>query len=288
VVADETETLEAPIQNVLFVCADDLNGWIGPLGRYPGIRTPNIDALAARGTVFTHAYCAAPHCNPSRASVFTGQRPTTTGVYLNERLPQRPELVTMPEQFRRSGYEVFGAGKVFHGQFDYPTATRDYAPSARWHDSHNEATAWTEFHPCDDEPLPDGRPFNRFFDFRGREEIPDWYGHFDWGPLPEHLVELLPDTRVASRSVEFLRRPHPRPFFCAVGFYRPHLPWYVPRRFFDLYPLDQIELPFVLDTDLDQVPEIPRRWARTPDDHALVTQHGQWRHAVQGYLASIS
>lgn len=273
--------------NILFVCADDLNSWISPLGGYPGVRTPHIESLAERGVTFTRAYCTAPACNPSRASVFSGLRPTTTNVYLSEKLNLGPETPTLPAAFREAGYHLFGAGKVFHGQYDYVSATRSLAPSASWLDTHNHPEVWHEFHPCPDEPLPDGRPFNGFFDFR-RDEVPDWYCHFDWGALPDAQDESLPDVRVLEKSVEFLQRGHERPFFCAVGFYRPHLPWYVPRRFFDLYPLENIVLPDVEIDDLSGVPEIAKGWAATPDDHSRIVEHGQWCHAVRGYLASIS
>lgn len=276
-------------RNVLFICADDMNGWIGPLGRCPGrIYTPRIDELAQQGTVFTNAYCTAPHCNPSRASVFSGQRPSRTGVYLNEHLQSAPDRVTLPEQFLRSGFEVFGAGKVFHGVYDYATATRTYAPSAEWSDTHNDPSMWSEFHPCSPEPLPDGRPFNGFFDFKSGEKIDEWYGHFDWGALPPSQEDLLPDLEVAAKAIEFLERPHDRPFFCAVGFYRPHLPWYVPQRFFDLYPLDEIVVPDVRADELDQVPAKARDWALKLPDHEMIIAHDQWHHAVRGYLASMS
>jgi arylsulfatase A-like enzyme len=274
--------------NVLFVCADDLNAWIAPLGRHPGVKTPCIDAFARQGTLFTHTYCTAPHCNPSRASVFTGLRPTTTGVYHGELLAADGSLLTLPELFRRHGYEVFGAGKVFHGQYDYRTATKLYATSARWLDSHNLPDIWDEFHPCGDEPLPEGRPFNRFYDFRNGADVPDWYCHFDWGPLPDEQAEDLPDLAVLARASEFIRRSHERPFFCAVGFYRPHLPWYVPKRYFDLHPLEEVTLPDVRSDELEGVPELALQWARNPADHDLVLSHGQWKHAVRGYLASMS
>ena len=192
-----------PIPNVLFICADDLNSWIGPLERYRGVKTPHIDALASRGTLFTHAYCTAPHCNPSRASVFSGQRPSTSGVYREETLPHRAGIVPLPEQFLRAGYEVFGAGKVLHGQYDYQTATSELAASARWADSHNDLSLWSEFHPLEAEPLPKDRPLNRLFDFRDGEEVSHWYSHFDWGPLPDASAKPLPDLEVAERVIEF-------------------------------------------------------------------------------------
>lgn len=275
--------------NVLFVVADDLNAWVAPLGRHPDVRTPHIDALAAESTLFTHAYCTAPHCNPSRMSVFTGLRPGTTGIYHDEGLPERRELApTLPERLREAGYTVFGAGKVFHGSYDYAGAAREHAPRARWRDSHNPRALWDEFHPCPDEPLPARRPLNGLAEpAAGGREL-HWYSHFDWGVLPSRPDARLPDETVCERALEFLHRAHERPFFCAVGLYRPHLPWYVPRRFFELYPLEEVSLPPVPEDALAGVPELARRWAETPPDHERILRAGQWRHAVQGYLASVS
>src|SRR4051794_19294758 len=95
--------------NVLFIVADDLNSWIGALGRQPDVRTPAIDALARRGTLFTRAYCAAPYCNASRMAVFTGCLPTTTGVYANEPFWEAPQRrKTYVEALREAGYYTFG------------------------------------------------------------------------------------------------------------------------------------------------------------------------------------
>src|SRR5437879_6218965 len=102
--------------NVLMIGVDDMNDWVGCLGGYPGVRTPNIDRLASRGALFTNAHCAAPVCNPSRTAVFTGKRPSTSGVYDNEQYwrPALPGVLTMPEYFHKHGYYAAGAGKVLH------------------------------------------------------------------------------------------------------------------------------------------------------------------------------
>lgn len=114
------------------------------------------------------------------------------------------------------------------------------------------------------------------------------YHHFDWGPLPPERENDTPDARVAASIRDFLNSPPAQPFFCAAGFYKPHLPWHAPRRFFDMYDLNRIALPLVKQDDLDDVPPIGREWALTPRDHELITSRAQWPHAVQGYLASIS
>src|SRR4051812_21360335 len=125
-------------QNIVFIVADDLNSWIGPLGRHPSVQTPNIDRFARRASVFTHAYCTAPYCNASRMSVFTACMPDTTGVYQNEPFWDAPSRkLTAVEHLRMAGFHCFGAGKVFHGNFDYATAGREKQRSAHWLDTQN-------------------------------------------------------------------------------------------------------------------------------------------------------
>jgi arylsulfatase A-like enzyme len=275
--------------NILFIVADDLNAWIGALGRHPDVQTPNIDSLAKRGILFTHAYCSAPYCNASRMSVFTGCLPTTTGIYQNEPLWDMPgRRRTFVEILREAGYYTFGAGKVFHGVFDYAAAGRDRLPQAEWREIENRANLWDDFQTNNAEPLPDARPLNELFDFSDFASVPPMYHHFDWGPLPDDRIDRMPDAAVARAVTAFLARPPREPFFCAAGLYKPHLPWHVPARFFDLYDPEKIRLPIVKEDDLDDVPPIGRKWALSPPDHKLITERGEWPRAVQAYLASIS
>ncbi len=275
--------------NILFIVADDLNSWIGPLGRHPGTQTPGIDAMAKLGAVFTRAYCAAPYCNASRMAVFTGCLPQTTGIYQNEPFwEQEQRRPTFLEHLRDAGYHGFGAGKVFHGTFDYATAGRERAALASWRDTENRAEMWDSFAPNISEPMPPARPLNGMFDFDRFDQVSPWNHLFDWGVLPDEREADMPDEHAVRAIERFLAAPPGQPFFCAAGLYKPHLPWYVPRRFFDLHPLDSVTLPFVKEDDLDDVPDIPRSWVRSRPDHETVLRHGQWRHAVQGYLASIS
>ena len=171
--------------NFLFIVADDLNSWVGALGRQPDIKTPNIDALAGRGTLFVNAYCSAPYCNASRMGVFTGCRPATTGIYQNEPLwDTAGRRATFVELLRAARYYTFGAGKVFHGVFDYATAGREGRGAAEWREIENRAFLWDQFYTNISEPLPSDRPLNRLFDFSQFASVPPMYHHFDWGPLP--------------------------------------------------------------------------------------------------------
>ena len=117
--------------NVLFIAVDDLNHWIGHLGRNPQTITPNVDRLADMGVSFSHAYCAAPACNPSRVALMTGIRPSTSGVYHNSN-PWRqalPDAVTLPQHFMAHGYTALGSGKIYHGRFPDPPSWDEYYPS---------------------------------------------------------------------------------------------------------------------------------------------------------------
>lgn len=253
--------------NVLFIALDDLNDWVGCLGGHPGAVTPNLDRLAKRGVLFTSAHCAAPLCNPSRAALMTGIRPSTSGVYLNNqpmrRAPKLAGAVTLTQHFMEHGYRVTGGGKIYHLAYPDPQSWHQYFPSQQRN------------RPAD--PAPEEVPANG---------IPNT-AHFDWGPLD------VPDSRMGDHQVvdwaaAELNRKHDRPFFLACGIYRPHLPWYVPRKYFDMHPLSKIVLPKVNEHDLDDIPPVGRKFARPQGDHARVTQHGQWERAVQGYLASIT
>jgi arylsulfatase A-like enzyme len=274
--------------NFLFIIVDDLNAWIGALGRHPQVKTPNIDALARRGALFTNAYCSAPYCNASRMGLYTGCLPSTLGVYANEPFwdaaNRRP---TIMELLRDNGYRTAGAGKVFHGIFDYEKAGYDRLDHAPWKEIETRDLAWHEFRQNVSEPLPAGRPLNGLFDFSDFASVPEMYRHFDWGPIPDEREQEMPDFQVVASVKQFLGSAPSEPFFCAAGLYKPHLPWHAPKRFFDLYPGD-ISLPIVKDDDLDDVPPLAREWALTPPDHELVTSRGAWKDGVRGYLACIS
>ena len=262
-----SHTMASPDKpNILFIAIDDLNDWVGCLGGHPDVKTPNLDRLAQRGVLFTNAHCAAPACNPSRAALMTGIRPSTSGIYSNHQpwrdSPVLKDAKTLPQHFMDHGYQALGSGKIYHGRFPDPPSWQTYWPSQQ------------DNKPAD--PMPENRPLNG---------IPDT-GHFDWGTVDVDK-EDMGDWKVAEWVSGQLETKHNKPFFLACGFYRPHLPWYVPQKYFDLYPLDEISLPQVNENDHDDIPEAGVEMARTRD-HENVTNHQQWRQAVQAYLASIS
>lgn len=269
--------------NVLFIAVDDMKDWVGFMGGYDGeVHTPHLDRLAARGVAFTNAHCAAPVCCPSRTAIMTGLMPSTSGIYNNGQWwkPHMPEVVTIPVQFRNHGYEVAGAGKIFHHtagnnppyQWDaYRRLTFDNDP---WFRSAKLNYPWSK-----SGPPPAGFPF------AGMAGLPH---ENDWGSLGIEEAEY-DDARTARYAVEFLGRRHAEAFFLACGIFRPHLPWYVPREYFGLYPLDEIELPVVREDDLDDIPAEGRALSEARrSDFIKIEAAGKWKHAVQAYLASIS
>lgn len=261
--------------NVLFIAVDDLRDWVGHLGGNPGARTPNIDRLAKRGVSFTRAYCPAPLCNPSRISLMTGVAPYRSGVYGNgEKLRERlPDAVTLMQHFRASGYSVKGAGKVFHGTSAYDRDSWDFF----FKQSGKKRSSFKR-----DPGLPEDA----------------WVR---WGPLDCGDDEMF-DARNAEWIISEMEKPQEKPFFLAYGLTKPHLDWRVPQKYFDLHPIEGIELPPVKKGDLSDLPVFGTKLAREvydpsgeknfavkPDgDHANVVAHGQWRKAVQAYLATIS
>jgi arylsulfatase A-like enzyme len=256
-----------PRRNLLFIAIDDLNDWVGCLGGHPQTRTPNLDRLAQQGVLFTNAHCAAPLCNPSRAALMTGIRPATSGVYTNSQpfrqSPVTKDAVTLPMHLRAHGYSVIGSGKIYHGGFPDPQSWDDYWPSQR------------QNKPPD--PQPPNLPANG---------IPG-SGNLDWGPL-DNPDEDMGDMKVAEWVSRQLAKKAAQPRFLACGIFRPHLQWYVPRKYFEMFPVNQIQLPLVKEDDLNDIPPIGIQFARPDGDHKRITSHGKWREAVQAYLASIA
>lgn len=256
--------------NVLFIAIDDLNDWVGCLGGHPGAMTPNIDALAARGVLFSNAHSQAPICGPSRASLFTGLLPSTSGIYgqiSDTQIPEASEItgkvVLMPNYFEQHGYKTLACGKLFHN-----------GDRAKVFDDHG---GHSSFGP---------KPKKRF------KYDPAWFPEkigstqTDWGAFPETEAEM-PDFNIAAYGVNRLAEKHDKPFFLAVGFMRPHVPWYCPQKWFDMHPVDSVALPPYLKNDLDDVPELSRRvnelTAMPTTEWAI--KENEWKNIVQSYLA---
>lgn len=262
---DKTKSGSQNNPNVLFISFDDLNHYVGFLGRHPDAVSPNMNRLAERSVVFERAYCQAPICNPSRASLMTGLRPSTTGIY-NNRQPVRfsergCDAVTLPQHFRKSGYRATGSGKVFHGKFPDPMSWDDYLPSP-WNQGHGGAS-------------PAHRPLNGMADM----------GNVDWGPLDVEDSEMS-DAMAVDACIDILKEKHDRPFFLTCGLTTTHLTWVTPQNHYEKFDPECIALPEIEPDDLDDVAEIGRRWANR-GVHARLRDEGRWREAIAAYLACI-
>ncbi len=279
--------------SLLFIALDDMNDWTSSLGGYSGkAHTPNLDRLAKMGITFTNAHSPSTVCNPSRTAIMTGLRPSTTGIYNNGQWwrPALPDVVTMPEYFRKSGYRVEGGGKIFHHTLgnNPPEIWDNYHPQVQDSSWHYDYPVPGQHTPKRGLHWPEGFPLNSIEEVRLGKKPPANYREFDWGPVDKPDLEMG-DGQMVRWAVDFLRRAHNKPFFLAAGIYRPHLPWYVPKKYFDLYPLDQIKLPEVKKDDLDDVPAAGRKMAEARlADFELVKKTGKYKEAVRAYLASIS
>lgn len=252
--------------NVLFIAFDDLRDWLGYLG-HTQAKTPNFDRLAQRGTAFTRSYAISTVCNPSRAAVLLGQRPGTSGIYGNNTdwRAAAPGIVTLPRHFKAHGYTVLGAGKISHDTWQQP---------ADWDEFHQAPTVgnWQQRALERDGKLPPGA-FNVGRDVVTPLDIPD----------SEHS-----DHANTSWAISQLQRRHSQPLFLALGIRKPHPLFEVPRRYFDLYPLEKIQLPKVNDRDRDDLPKGGLRMAGSTEEHDDIVKAGKWRELVQAYLACIS
>jgi iduronate 2-sulfatase len=269
--------------NVLFLISDDLRAELGCYGS-PLVQTPNLDTLARAGVRFDRAYCQYPLCNPSRSSMLNGRQPVTTGVIGNRTWfgNAHPDFVSLPKYFKQHGYTTFRSGKIFHGGID-------------------DTEAWTEGgeerrfgRPGDAESAPTPAPLSEA-EREARQLAQDRTrapGSDRATPLPTDGSDL-PDSKVADRAIEALRRfaASGEPFFLGCGFAKPHSPLDAPARFFDLYDVAKIPLP----PDFAPRPTVPEGFPRgsirrinadlfigrdaTPDEA---------RAMIRGYLACVS
>ncbi len=253
--------------NVLFIAVDDLNHWVGYTGRNPQAKTPNIDRLSSMGVSFTHAYCAAPLCNPSRAALMSGKRPSTTACYLNPDNWKKyiPKGIGLAATFKKAGYYVAGAGKIYHGSTYYP---------AEWDDYFDERGFGSE---------EDGDRTARVRT-RGVTKLEGFYT-----AVTHDLKDSdLSDWHIVDYCIHQLNKPHDAPFFLACGVHKPHLPWVVPQKYYEMFPLDSIQLPPYRDNDLGDLPPEGVRMAKPDGDHKFIVEHDRWKSAIQSYLATIA
>jgi len=265
--------------NVLFVAVDDLRPALACAGDSHA-KTPNIDKLASRGTVFTRAYCQQAVCSPSRSSLLTGRRPDSTRVYdlVTHFRTALPDVVTLPQHFRQNGYYVHGVGKIYHpGYNDEPSW------SVPW-----EATKGKQFGPDGQRVIAEQRAKTK----EDKGDVSKVRG------LPVESPDVpdgeLNDGWTAARAIEILtdRKGRAEPFFLAVGFAKPHLPFVAPKRYWDMY--DPATLP--VSTSAEPPAGAPkyapqfggelRAYVGIPKSGAV--PEATARRLVHGYYAAVS
>ena len=259
--ASGTGTVKQEKMNVLFLASDDLNSWLlGDTNRYAGkVVAPNLHRLADSGVLFTRAYTAAPVCSPSRTAFFSGVAPWKSGHYHNTPGASISEplkkALSLAGFFKRAGYTTAAYGKITHG----------------W----DQREHWDEKIGHKRDPAPPGAPL-----------IPVGRGEQDWGPI--HLAEEeMNDTLMVNHAIKQLQKKHDKPFFIACGTFNPHMPWYVPKKYFDMFPLDEVTTPELKEDDLDDVPMLGRELTAGKSKFVdAVLEHGLHKQGVQAYLAT--
>lgn len=264
--------------NILFIAVDDMNDWIGPLGGLDVAKTPHLDQLASMSMTFTNAHCSSPVCSPSRLSLMTGIEPAKTGKIKNEwydgpkwrEVEDYARIETLGQFFKNRGYKTLAGGKIYH----------TLAPP--WKTiNHADPSAWDYYFPSVQVPLPyQKRAAREVIDpqeFMGKR-----HSYFTWGPL-DLKDEKMADHQVVDWALHELNKDFNQPIFLAVGLFRPHMPWEVPKKYFDMYPLEEIPDLKIKDNDLEDAIDHGRRsW------HRFVLENDQWKKVIQAYLACLT
>jgi arylsulfatase A-like enzyme len=253
--------------NILFIAIDDQNDWIGCLGGHPQVKTPHIDRLASRGTLFTNAHCQSPLCNSSRTSLMTGLRPSTTGIYglapWFRNVEEFKERVSLPQYLKSRGYRTLTTGKIYHG-----------GSGRRKTDNEFDVIG-----------VPPG------VGIRPQQPLIQDTNHplVDWGVFP-HRDQDKGDWKVAQWAVEQLKAKHKEPLFLSVGFFLPHVPCYATQKWFDLYPEDSLIMPPYLKGDRDDTPRFSwyLHWKLPEPRLDFLQEKKQWKNLVRSYLACTS
>ena len=286
--------------NVLFISIDDLNDWEGTMGGNPQAITPNLDKLFETGVLFTNAHCSQAVCTASRNSLLSGIHPSISGWYSSTGAMQKTYNEVMgdhkmlPQYFKDNGYKTLAVGKIFHsGVSDYKDKTEAFwdeiAPNYKVPKDlkdRGDGYGGTHFYPF---PKDGSQIVNHY-----GEEFADGhslcYGALDREDMPGGKMF---DELISEWAVEKLQEDHEKPFFMAIGFVRPHVPYTAPKEYFDLYNLDDIKIPEVPDNEMSDIPNMGKSVAfgtiKTGDHYAVVNlSDTYWKELVYGYLACVS
>ncbi|NQU51279.1 MAG: sulfatase [Bacteroidetes bacterium] len=256
--------------NILFIAIDDMNDWVGVLGGHPQAKTPNIDKLAGEGVLFTNAHTPAPACSPCRNALLYGMQPHNSGLYpFYDRPKMNPEFFekhkSLMEIFKANGYNTFGAGKIHHGNMSKESI--EMFDSREFTESIN--TKLNE--------LPD--PVVDSTQGAGSKKFGKMCARPSLSPLENHI-----DYNISLFGVDVLKRKHDQPFFLAVGFIKPHLPFVAPKKYFDMFPREEIQKNPIKEDDLADLPWAARSNAKLNDDYRNRTKD-TWEDWIRAYLA---
>ncbi|MCH2226443.1 MAG: sulfatase [Candidatus Caenarcaniphilales bacterium] len=251
-------------KNILFIAIDDLNDMVPILDQGAIVKTPNIDKLASKSTVFTNAFASSTLCNPSRFSLLTGLKPSTTGVYLNisNSLLLEDEYLNIMTYLRQHDYQTIGVGKIFHG-------------------TQNQESAWDIYH---------GYHKNRFATRKSHNKWP-----VNWGVVNDKFLDQR-DELVTDKALEYISKKFEQPTFLAVGFHNPHLPWFYTKEIYDKHaiPLSKIHKPEEPEYILSDLPKSARTLAiqynifDQSNYHEKVIDAHEWKRAIQAYLVGVA
>lgn len=272
--------------NIIFFAVDDMNDFVNPLGHGQAI-TPNMDRLAAMGVTFTNAHAPNSYCAPSRTAIWTGLQSTTTGCYRDEVYQfDYPNLVPLHEAFKEGGYNTYGAGKLNHhpgGHIDLDGWDEYFARNEQI----RKEGIPTGYH-GDDLPRPEKIPNSSYYAKTGREQIIGG-GFLEWAAIPNEDSDKMMGVQRTKWICDLLKQQHDNPFFMALGLYTPHYPNYVPKKYFDLYDLDKIQLPEIPEDDLDDLPaDIQKKQNNRSHYRKSLEETGTYKEAVRAYLAAVS
>ena len=292
------------VPNVLFIAVDDMNDWTSYLQGHPQARTPNLDRFAKDSVRFTQAYCNAPSCNPSRASVMLGKHPNSTGFYSNKSgntsidlRKYYPDKLTIPQFFRQHGYSTFRTGKIYHYWGDWADM------KVKQKDLSFDTHSWGGGKSLVPSTYLCGIDFGWSFTKSGK------LSYMDWGSMDAPSAKFGEFGR-ASAVIKEINRDHDKPFFAALGFYLPHLPWYYPKEVLNdpqlshIRNVEDVILPDMLvDSNVSDISDLSDLAVRIAHGgikprlldgsktyknwHDAITGEGKWKEAIQAYLASI-
>lgn len=256
--------------NVLFIAVDDLTSMLGSYGN-PLAKTPNIDKLSDMGVQFNHAYCQLPLCNPTRASVMTGLRPDVIKVYDLDRhfRDEVPDVITLPQLFENNGWWTGRVGKLYHYNVPAGIGTNGLDDPLSWDEVFNPKGRDTE----EETLITNAEPHKKI------SAALSWL-------KADGKDEEQTDGMIANTAIDLIKKNKDRPFFLGVGFFRPHTPYVAPKKYFDLYPLDSMKMPYSPPGDRLDIPSAAFAHNNPIPNYGL--EEEVCLEAMQAYYASVS